>query len=193
MLASHNSFTYQKPQKWWMYLLNFSAKCQSKDWKYQLKMGVTSFDLRVRLYKGEFYICHGIVRYELAEDTLKKLIIYYRNKTNKKLYIRLLLEGKKDVIAFRNFYYDLWKFCKNFHYNKIIFHEGRYKTNWENLINLPSFNNDFYKQECGSMNSIIGKICPWLYYKLNKRQLLEKQTKAYLNDNQIINFDFIYN
>lgn len=48
MLASHNTFTYLTPKKWWMRLINFAARCQSNDIDTQYSHGARFFDIRIK-------------------------------------------------------------------------------------------------------------------------------------------------
>lgn len=66
MLGSHNSFSYLKPVKWWMRLINFAGKCQSLDVYDQILLqDVKFFDVRLKWDNKaqEFYLAHGIIRY----------------------------------------------------------------------------------------------------------------------------------
>ena len=42
--GSHNTMTYLKPSKWYLYPFIFVAKCQSIDYKKQFNCGVRWFD-----------------------------------------------------------------------------------------------------------------------------------------------------
>ena len=58
--GSHNSWTYLKPKKWWMYLIRWAAKCQSKNIIEQYNAGVRCFDLRLKCKEnGDMCIAHG--------------------------------------------------------------------------------------------------------------------------------------
>ena len=64
-LASHNTFTYLTPRKWWGRLLAFTARCQRVDYNRQLDLGAQMFDLRVRFDKyGKPVVCHGLIEYD---------------------------------------------------------------------------------------------------------------------------------
>ena len=63
-LASHNTFTYLTPRKWWMRLLAITARCQRVNFNRQLDLGAQMFDLRVRFDKdGKPVVCHGLIEY----------------------------------------------------------------------------------------------------------------------------------
>ena len=68
-LISHNSFTFAQPKKWWMRLLNFSAKCQDVNIGAQYeKYGIRAFDLRLRFHVENRIlqedVVHGLIEYD---------------------------------------------------------------------------------------------------------------------------------
>ena len=93
MLGSHNSLTYLPCRKWWMYLINWAAKCQSKTLSEQYHSGVKYFDIRVRFdKKGKPVIAHGLVEYKGVVENyvsiLNEIAKHYKNK----VYVRFVLE-----------------------------------------------------------------------------------------------------
>lgn len=97
MLGSHNSLTYLPCRKWWMYLINWAAKCQSKNLYEQYHSGVRYFDIRVRFdKKGKPVIAHGLVEYKgVAENyicILNEIAKHYKNK----VYVRFVLEFNRE-------------------------------------------------------------------------------------------------
>lgn len=70
MLGSHNSFSYLKPEKWWMRIFNPWAKCQSKTLKEQYEAGVRVFDIRVRWKDNKFFLVHNLMTYKYDPLTL---------------------------------------------------------------------------------------------------------------------------
>lgn len=138
-LASHNSLSYIKPEKWWMYLINFTSKCQSHDIETQYEEGVRLFDIRVRrtVIVPDSYYCtksaHGLITYDFyIADAL-----HYLNGLSTKedpIYIQLNLENKKyeedrDYTWFKTTF-DLYK--KRF--PNLIFCGGYAKHPWRKLI-----------------------------------------------------------
>ena len=65
MLGSHNSLTYLPCRKWWMYLINQTAKCQNKTLSEQFHDGVRYFDIRLKWDRKEgWVIAHGLIEYK---------------------------------------------------------------------------------------------------------------------------------
>lgn len=98
MLGSHNSLSYLPCRKWWMYLINFAAKCQSKTLAEQYHAGVTYFDFRVRFDKNNNpVIAHGLVEYkgdiEHYVATLNQLVKHFSKEP---VYVRFVLEFNKE-------------------------------------------------------------------------------------------------
>lgn len=62
--GTHNTMTYLKPRKWWMYLFVPFSKCQRVDLKKQAEFGARYFDFRVRYVNGELVFAHGLVEYK---------------------------------------------------------------------------------------------------------------------------------
>lgn len=97
MLGSHNSCTYLPCKHWWMYLINWAAKCQSKTLSEQFHVGVRYFDIRVKWDEKdkEWVIAHGLVEYKgklhRILETLNSLAVFY----NEDIYVRFLLEYNK--------------------------------------------------------------------------------------------------
>lgn len=97
MLGSHNSLSYLPCSKWWMYLINWAAKCQSKNLYEQYHSGVRYFDIRVRFDKKEKpVIAHGLVEYKgVAENyicILNEIAKHYKDK----VYVRFVLEFNRE-------------------------------------------------------------------------------------------------
>lgn len=100
MIGSHNTMTYLKPLRWWMKLINFTSKCQTKDMEKQYAAGVRYFDIRV--YMEEYdtipsYYGHGVIKYEKDRHSLLQDILLKPGAIS-----RIILEkGNKE--AFRNY------------------------------------------------------------------------------------------
>ena len=75
VIGSHNSWSFKTPVKWWMKLLSFTAKCQSKTIQEQYeKYNVKCFDLRIRFDKdGTGMICHNNVIYGTLDSVMGDL------------------------------------------------------------------------------------------------------------------------
>ena len=73
-LASHNSWSYLSPKKWWMKAIRFTAQCQDWDIRTQYEHGVRGFDLRIRYDGYNMQIVHGAVVFDCdIEDIIKDL------------------------------------------------------------------------------------------------------------------------
>lgn len=76
-LISHNSWTFTTPKKWWMKVINFTAKCQSKTIKEQFDSGIRAFDLRIRFDKNkQLQVVHGYIVYDISNKELFKDLQY---------------------------------------------------------------------------------------------------------------------
>lgn len=92
MLASHNSFSYAKPYKWWMYLFIPWARCQNKTIEQQYNSGVRYFDIRVRFNnKGNPNYVHNFIRFK--GNPINELL-KLPNKEN--IYVRIILDVRKE-------------------------------------------------------------------------------------------------
>ena len=108
ILASHNSWTYLPPKKWWMWLLRFTAKCQRLSIQEQYEMGVRCFDLRVKWIDGKMVVAHGIVQYDINAQQVVDDLIWLNEKGD--CSVRLIHEVRrklentlKEKTYFRNF------------------------------------------------------------------------------------------
>lgn len=177
-LASHDSMTYLKPKKWYMYPFQFMAKCQSKSIEEQYgKYGIRYFDLRVRFDdKGNPEFAHGIMSYKgNVEDVLE-----YLNTREEQIWIRFLLEtSKEDEYQERRF----MMFCENYEskYKNLKFHNGRRKYDWKILYKFQN-EEPSLDQKISSMTwKIWDDWCPYIYARLmNKKNIKKGTDKDYL-------------
>lgn len=92
-LGTHNSMTYLKPKKWYMYPFRFMARCQDIDIERQYEYGVRHFDLRIVFDKdGTPEFRHGMMAYK--GDVYKT--ISYLNERPEPVYCKFWLELNKD-------------------------------------------------------------------------------------------------
>ena len=97
MLGSHNSLTYLPCRKWWMYLINWAAKCQSKTLSEQFHDDVKYFDIRVRFNKDKKpVIAHGLVEYKGELSQYINLLNNLAKHFDEKIYVRFVLEFNKE-------------------------------------------------------------------------------------------------
>ena len=95
MLGSHNSLTYLPCRKWWMYLINWAAKCQSKTLNTQFHDGAKYFDFRVRFKDGKPVIAHGLIEYKGNTDHMVASLNYFAEYFGETIYLRFVLEYNK--------------------------------------------------------------------------------------------------
>ena len=108
MLGSHNSLTYLPCRKWWMYLINWAAKCQSKTLSEQYHSGVRYFDIRVRFdKKGKSVIAHGLVEYKGVAENYICILNVIAKHYKEDVYVRFVLEFNKEP-------YDYFTQCNLF-------------------------------------------------------------------------------
>lgn len=108
-LASHNSWTYMRPERRWMNIFLPSSRCQNIGIKNQYDIGVRMFDMR--LYPsddGTLKLAHGMVKFNVDHDNLRSELRYLDGKStaSDKVYIRVLMEKRKpnvgDILQFVN-------------------------------------------------------------------------------------------
>lgn len=159
MLISHNSFTSLCPVSvsGLMKLLIPFVRCQEKLLKDQ-KADI--LDIRLRKYRGEWYICHGRVRF----CSLDYGLIYISRWGLFKEGVRVLLEHQS---LSREEYIELGDYLES-NYPKTRFYVGRDKKTWEKILDFPDIPDLI--QYVGSMQSWIGKICPKLWWNLVGRK-----------------------
>lgn len=183
-LASHDTMTYLKPKKWYMYPFQFMTRCQSKSIEEQYeKYGIRYFDLRVRFNElGIPEFSHGIMTYEAnVHDILK-----YLNSFGEEIQIRFILEtSKKDEDQERRFKI-FCSFCE-LEYKNLKFHNGRRKFDWMIVYEFknpePSLD-----QKVSSMTwKIWDDWFPYIYARLMNHKNIEKGT-----DKDYLMIDFLH-
>lgn len=195
MLGSHNSLTYLPCRKWWMYLINWATKCQSKTLSEQFHDGVRYFDIRLKWdnRKETWIIAHGLIEYKgnirRVLETLDSLAEFY----NKKLYVRFMLEYNKrpddeaiKIIKLRNFV----RYARG-EYSNIRYH--LIETKWdEKVIEIYSNNITLIH----SYSSVLGCkrfFCiPYWYAKFHNKE----NRKTFKNsledkDDKVLMLDFV--
>lgn len=176
-MGTHNSMTYLKPKKWYMYPFRFIAKCQSLTIKEQFDRGVRLFDIRISYNKNnkrEFK--HGLISYK--GDVYKTL--EWLNSQNTPIQIRIILEDNKP------FYIRDFLFAKDIHtfkedFPNLSFYEGRRKCDWDKVVNLPEL--EVIQPVSSMCKNKLFSIWPWLYAKLfNKKNIKTYSDKTLLID-----------
>lgn len=181
-LGTHNSMSYLKPKKWYMYLFRFMAKCQKVDISKQYKLGARMFDIRIAYDKnGNPEFRHGSMRYKgNVEEALKFL-----NSRRARCRIRLILEINKPSTRQVNLFI---KDCKKWEsqYKRLIFFCGRRKYDWNIVYNFNT-KEPIINQLVSSMTwKKFDDWYPWIYAKIMNK----KNISAY-NSNDWLLIDFI--
>lgn len=126
--GSHNSLTYYKPTKWWMW----RYKCQDKTFEKQIRSGIHAFDIKVRFdNNNNVHVTNG--KYTSEESWSHYSFVSYIldtisliNPTDRRYFINLTLDTN-DVNLFQeiNFIQLCNKFVKHSKKNKHIILGGR--------------------------------------------------------------------
>lgn len=193
MLGSHNSLSYLPCKRWWMYLINWAAKCQNKTLSEQFHDGVRYFDIRLKWDDKEgWVIAHGIIEYKgnirRVLETLDSLADYY----DEKLYVRFMLEYNKrpndeatKIIKLRNFV----RYSRG-EYSNIMYH--LIETKWDEKV-IDSYSNNI---SLIHYSSVLGRkrfFCiPYWYAKFHNKEN-RKTFKNSLEDkaNRVLMLDFV--
>lgn len=186
-LASHNSWTFLTPRKWWMRLIAFTARCQRLNIRQQFWHGVRCFDLRIRFdEQGLPVIAHGIVEYDYATEQIMSDLNFLNimARTSNVVYVRLINEVRKEADDTET-NRDLFSaFCKRVEeqYESIRFWNG------SNLLSkrycVYHFVHDASCEELySSVRSpkLLDDWWPWLYASLHNRGNWKRGTdKAFM-------------
>lgn len=179
-IGTHNSMTYLKPYKWYMYPFKFIAKCQSVSIEKQYELGARMFDIRVSFDKyGLPEFRHGHMVFE--GDVYKTLD--FLNK--KGVYVRLLLEVNKYDKVKEEHFIDFCHLCEEY-WTNIKFFCGRRKYDWKQLYKFELDDIDVVQKVSSMTGTILDDWCPWFYARImNKRNIREHK------DNRWLLIDFI--
>ena len=181
-LASHNSWSYLKPKKWWMRLFGFAAKCQRVDIKTQYeKYGVRCFDLRVRFDYGMPIVSHGLAEYNITEVDLEKDLTWLDDKGDASVRVILEIRKKKDYTSAQCALFRIYCDFLIRAFPNIKFWGGRCLYNWEREYTFK------YMPTCEERHAsvcspyLLDDWYPWLYAKsFNKDILLHGTSMDYL-------------
>lgn len=179
-LASHNSFTYMKPAKWYMRPFNFMSRCQSENIIRQYTdYNVRIFDLRVAFdRKGKPFIRHGLMDYGYkgVENALSFLDL-----SKEKVYVRVILErGRREHSLDEEKLFVAY--CRRLQdkYINILFLEGVRKYDWGKLFDFgtksPSMEADFSSVK----GSKLKDLWPRLYARKHNGKAIKSCKAPYL-------------
>lgn len=177
-LASHDSMTYLKPKKWYLYPFRFIARCQSKTLEEQYeKYGIRMFDLRISFDK------HHIPEFRHGLMAFKGDVEYYLEYLNSKgdCSVRIWLEEYRDdktdlqETLFSMFCSKAEELYPNIKFfggvrkrDGAVLHKFNYKPRYEDKYSSNNKN--------GSTGTILDDWFPWLYAFFNNRKNIEKGT-----------------
>lgn len=180
-LGTHNSMTYLKPKKWYLYPFQFIARCQSMTIEEQYYSGIRLFDIRITYDKdGNPEFRHGLMAYK--GDVYKCLT--WLNNSNNPIKIRLILEVKRPNSNIESFFIkDVERFKEL--YPNLTFYEGRRKCDWEQLVNLPTINVEQPVSSVDGPNKL-NDLWPWLYAKKHNAE-----NRIKYKDAEYVLMDFI--
>lgn len=195
MKGSHNSCTYLPCKKWWMYLINWTAKCQSKSLSGQFLEGVRYFDIRVKYNKNEgnpWTVAHGLIEYkaDINNDVLE-VLNYLAAYTNEKVYVRFLLEYNKipDDFATKILRLDEYLNWARGEYHHLTFHTLITKwnefavTTWDKMEVHHAY------------SSILGwkrfLWIPYWYARFHNKKIREDNRELLESEDKVLLMDFV--
>lgn len=194
MLGSHNSLSYLPCKRWWMYLINWAAKCQSKTLSEQYYNGVRYFDIRVRFDKNKMpVIAHGLVEYKGSAENYVSILNEYVRHYGDNVYVRFVLEFNKEPKDWFEQTELLNKFIDTLkdEYTNIIYDYSMAKWNEEDIVRYNHLMYLFHKY-----SSTLGwkrfLWIPYVYAKLHNKES-RKACKNILEDkdNRVLMLDFV--
>lgn len=196
MIASHNSWTFRRPVKWWMRLLNFMGRCQSKCIHDQLKLGITLFDLRIRFHDGAPHIHHGFFDYgELDRKDLKLIYDYDCG-------VRILLESNSEMKDQAEQDQLFSEYCDGLlqEFKGLKLYGGRRKYDWKKITSatIPgpvimdgySSATSLFKSD-NKFLKILDDWIPVLYAFLKNENNLRKYKDIVDDPNKYLMYDFV--
>lgn len=179
VLGSHNSWSYLRPKKWWMKIIAFTARCQSKTIREQYELGVRCFDLRIRFDKyGNTLFAHGIVEYDVDPDSVHKDLMWIDNKGD--CMVRVLHEARTEKqynSCNISIFQDVCRGLKR-KFANTKFWCGRNLYNWHEDYDFGFY--PTYEEKYASVCSpkLIDDWWPWWFAKFHNKQILKDGSKA---------------
>lgn len=177
MLGAHNSMSYLKPKKWFLYPFKWIAQCQSKTLQQQYEdFNVRLFDFRIAYDKlGQPEFRHGTMAYK---GDVKEALSYLNSLNNKKLYVRLVLEMNKATSDSERQCQLFTEDCDLFQeeYPNIKFICGTRKYDWQVLYQFKNKDIELDQQISSMQGNKLDDLWPWLYAKLHNKKSMAKGT-----------------
>ena len=196
MLGSHNSLTYLPCRKWWMYLINWAAKCQSKTLNTQFHDGAKYFDFRVMFKDGKPVIAQGLIEYKGNIDHMVANLNYFAEYFGETIYLRFVLEYNKipeDFASQMASLVDLVRYYRgkypNITYTYVMskWNEQKVATYYSKDTDTPTLIHKY--------SSVLKEKrflwIPYWYAKLHNKTFLHKYTKEVSSDSDVLMLDFI--
>ena len=184
-LASHDSMSHARPEKWWMRPFHFIARCQSRGIAEQYAAGARMFDLRVKWTSRGWRFAHGYMTFRGdVNETLRQL-----DGMPEPVYVRIILEYNrkpKDIEEITSrFMRDFGE--KRTEYPNITFFEYRRKYDWEQVFSDEGMPAPEIYQAVSSMTwRVWDDWFPALYARAHNRDILRQGT-----DKEWLMIDFI--
>lgn len=191
-LASHNSWSYAKPQ--W-YIPPFMIRCQKLTVREQYAAGVRMFDLRLKSNNYRWKAAHGMA---LFGDGYMADLDYLNGQGD--CYVRVLLEYNKKPKDYETICILFYQEC---HYMKkkfpnITFFGGQRKWDWEYVFYFGNPYPDIIDRYSSTTSlfpsgikflKFIDDLWPWLYAKLrNRKSVKEYIAKGYFDKWLMLDF-----
>ena len=196
MLGSHNSLTYLPCRKWWMYLINWAAKCQSKTLNTQFHDGAKYFDFRIRFKDGKPVIAHGLIEYKGNIDYMVANLNYFAEYFKETIYLRFVLEYNKIPKDFASQIASL--------VNLVRYYRGKYPNITYTYV-MSKWNEQkvatYYSKDTDTP-TLIHKYSsvlkekrflwiPYWYARLHNKTFLHKYRKEVSSDSDVLMLDFV--
>lgn len=164
LLGSHNSMSYLRPERAWMWLLRPFGRCQRLTLREQIAAGCRVFDLRIVWRDGRWRFAHGLMR-------VRGLHLFeVLSQLPAGSVVRLILERGKLGITFE-------QVCRRAEraYPELTFIGGRRKCDWVQVYRFRGereYPESMVHQHVGSVAPDARwyeKIIPWLYARRRGR------------------------
>lgn len=188
-LASHNSWSYARPTKW--YIPRFPVRCQRIDIQQQYLQGVRLFDLRLRYHdKSGFMPAHGACYFKAPIYSPLAFLNGLAERNREDIYVRVTLEFNRkpknaDYIISKFKYYCIYLEQT---YQDLHFFGGCAKWSWEVLYNFQTPQPlllDRYSSTTSWFRSgnrflrIIDDWWPWLYARFHNHRNYQEYINTY--------------
>lgn len=183
ILASHNSWTYLPPKKWWMRLFNFVAKCQTHNIEKQYDKGARMFDLRIRFDNhGYSTIAHGLAEY--STKGLDNELMFLNQKND--VCVRVILEVNKDCYGDELLFINYCTKIKE-KFRNISFFGGNRKYDWKQLFDFEGKEPEIKGLFASVVGGMWNDLWPWMWAKRNNKEI----TKRYSSYEGYVMMDFV--